>query len=120
MAVVYIQRDAQQQISALRRDLPPVGQEAYWHAIESQQPEVLAFLQAVGPEIENPLASTDLGLARVTEDLIDLLIDQGLIRFTDLPEGAQAKLMERRTRRASLNRLSLLESDGDADPAQLP
>jgi len=55
------------------------------------------------------LSQTDIGLARVLEDLIDVLINRGLIQFTDLPEAAQAKLLERRQTRANLsNRLQLL------------
>jgi hypothetical protein len=34
------------------------------------------------------LIETDLGLARVLEDLIDLLIKKGAFRFTDLPDAA--------------------------------
>lgn len=39
---------------------------------------------------------SDLGLARVLEDLIEVLIDKKLIMFTDFPEGAQKKLLDRR------------------------
>lgn len=61
------------------------------------------------------LAASDAGLARVTEDLIDILITRGVIQFTDFPPAAQAKLLERRQTRATLsNRLRLLD-DGDAD-----
>ena len=35
-------------------------------------------------------------LARVIEDLIDVLIEKKVFMFTDLPEGAQQKLLERR------------------------
>lgn len=60
------------------------------------------------------LAASDAGLARVTEDLIDILITRGVIQFTDFPPAAQAKLLERRQTRATLsNRLKLLD-DGDA------
>lgn len=62
----------------------------------------------------NALSQTDTDLARVLEDLIDVLITRGLIQFTDLPEPAQAKLLERRQTRASLtNRLQLLPDEGD-------
>ena len=57
-------------------------------------------------------ALTDAELARVTEDLIDVLIDRGVIQFTDLPVAAQNKLLQRRQTRATLaNRLSLLGGD---------
>ena len=58
------------------------------------------------------LSSSDAGLARVTEDLIELLIARGVIRFTDLPLAAQNKLLERKETRARLsNSLDLLGDD---------
>jgi hypothetical protein len=66
------------------------------------------------PEKISTLTETDIGLARVLEDVIDVLITRGVIQFTDLPEAAQAKLLERRETRASLaDRLQLLPEDGD-------
>lgn len=60
------------------------------------------------------LADTDAGLARVTEDLIDILINRGVIQFTDFPQAAQAKLLQRRQTRATLSkRLQLLDDDAD-------
>lgn len=73
------------------------------------------------PEVPNPidpsksLAESDASVARVTEDLIDILITRGVIQFTDFPPAAQAKLLQRRHTRETLsNRLKLLD-DGDAD-----
>jgi hypothetical protein len=61
------------------------------------------------------LAESDAGVARITEDLIDILITRGLIQFTDFPPAAQAKLLERRQTRSVLsNRLRLLD-EGDSD-----
>jgi len=66
------------------------------------------------PDVPNSLDQTDIALARVLEDLIDVLITRGHIQFTDLPEAAQAKLLERRQTRASLgHRLDLLSDDND-------
>ncbi len=60
------------------------------------------------------LSQTDVGLARVLEDLIDVLITRGVIQFTDLPLVAQLKLLERRETRANLgDRLDLFSMDGD-------
>jgi hypothetical protein len=60
------------------------------------------------------LSQSDTGLARVLEDVIDVLINRGVIQFTDLPDQAQLKLLERRQTRASLaNRLQLLPDEGD-------
>lgn len=58
------------------------------------------------------LSETDADLVRVLEDLIDVLITRGVIQFTDLPEAAQAKLLERSQTRATLtHRLELLPDD---------
>lgn len=68
------------------------------------------------PDQNNALSQTDTSLVRVLEDLIDVLITRGVIQFTDLPEAAQAKLLERRETRASLqNRLQLFPPDSDND-----
>jgi hypothetical protein len=68
------------------------------------------------PDKANALSQTDTSLVRVLEDLIDVLITRGVIQFTDLPEAAQTKLLERRETRASLNnRLQLLPTDDDSD-----
>ena len=39
-------------------------------------------------------ARSDLGLVRVIEDLIEVLIDKKVIMFNDFPEGAQKKLLD--------------------------
>lgn len=57
------------------------------------------------------LAESDQALIRVVEDLVDTLIAKDLLRFTDLPEAAQAKLLERRSLRRSVNALNLLQDD---------
>ncbi len=60
------------------------------------------------------LNQTDVALVRVLEDLIDALITRGVIQFTDLPQAAQAKLLERRQSRASLaHRLDLMPFGDD-------
>jgi hypothetical protein len=89
---------------------------AGWEAVHGADPGVEEFVREVSGQA-NPLSQTDAGLARVLEDLIDVLINRGLIQFTDLPAAAQAKLLERRQTRASLvNRLELLPDDGDSFP----
>lgn len=59
------------------------------------------------------LAESDQTLIRVVEDLVDTLIRKDLLRFTDLPEAAQAKLLERRTLRRSVSALNLLRDEDD-------
>jgi hypothetical protein len=60
------------------------------------------------------LSQSDAAIARVLEDLIDVLISRGVIQFTDLPAAAQTKLLSRREARARLSdSLQLLPEDSD-------
>ncbi|WP_203594597.1 tryptophan synthase subunit beta like protein [Wenzhouxiangella limi] len=63
-------------------------------------------------EVEK-LRSSDVELARVVEDIINLLTDKGVIQFTDLPEAAQQKLLQRRILRQHIQRLDLVDEDQD-------
>lgn len=113
--MMHIQRDEQGNIIGLLQR-PLTGHEAasgQWLPAEPGDPAVTAFARSLGGSgTLNPLAQTDTDLARVTEDLIDVLIDRGVIQFTDLPAAAQNKLLQRRQTRATLaNRLNLLGGD---------
>ena len=58
------------------------------------------------------LSQSDFELIRVLEDLIDLLVDNDTILFTDLPEAAQNKLLKRKSTRKELYQ-SLLDDEDD-------
>ena len=47
------------------------------------------------------------------EDLVDLLIGKGVINFTELPEGAQMKLLKRQGLRTELSYVAKLFSSDD-------
>jgi len=65
-------------------------------------------------QAEELLSQSDTAIARVLEDLIDVLITRGVIQFTDLPDAAQDKLLSRRQTRARLkDSLQLLPGDGE-------
>lgn len=113
--MIYVKRNAAGVIVAVSREAMPADEAARvgWQAVPGDDPDVVAFGHTIAEDV-NPLSPTDLGLVRVLEDLIELLVDRAVIRFTDLPHAAQAKLMERRGTRAALHRLSLLDGeDGD-------
>ncbi|GAB4301646.1 MAG: hypothetical protein Kow0083_13290 [Methylophaga sp.] len=57
------------------------------------------------------LSASDMALIRVLEDLINTLIDKGVILFTDLPPAAQEKLANRKKIRDKLNDLGNLMGD---------
>jgi hypothetical protein len=98
----YVKRDERGRIVAV--DLQPG---AGLEAVAPASPELLEFMQRAGLE-QSTLQQSDMRLVRVLEDLIDLLIDRDVIRFTDLPLPAQEKLLERRSMRQSLGALNLL------------
>ena len=63
---------------------------------------------------EQQLSQSDTSIVRVLEDLVDVLVQRGVIQFTDLPQAAQDKLMSRQQTRARLqNSLQLLPDEGD-------
>lgn len=102
----YVMRDEAGQITTVNLE-PSEG----FTELPASSPELLDFMHRMGLE-HSTLQQSDMRLVRVLEDLIDLLIDRDVIRFTDLPVPAQEKLMERRSMRQSLGSLNLL---GDYD-----
>lgn len=86
--------------------------------LDAGDPALTAFVGRVAPAASAQaggalaqLESSDLGLIRVLEDLIDTLLAKDVIRFTDLPIPAQNRLLQRRSLRESLNSVSLLDDD---------
>jgi hypothetical protein len=55
----------------------------------------------------------DADLVRVLEDLVHVLIDKGVIALTDLPDHAQAKLLERKSfrDRVARERAAMLDAE---------
>ena len=53
--------------------------------------------------LRRQLAASDSGMARLVEDLVDVLINKGVIKFTDLPAAAGTKYLERQTARERLH-----------------
>ncbi len=102
----YVKRDESGRIITVNLE-PSEG----FEEVPPNSPELIEFINRMGLE-QSTLQQSDMRLVRVLEDLIDLLIDRDVIRFTDLPVPAQEKLMERRSMRQSLGSLNLL---GDYD-----
>lgn len=110
--MLYVKRNAEGHIVALSRDAGAVAGIDGWREADEGAPEVIAFGEAVAGGAD-ALRRSDLGFVRVLEDVIDLLVERSLIRFTDLPPAAQAKLMERRNARADMRSLTLLDDADD-------
>lgn len=82
--------------------------------LSGDHPEVIAFLNGASPDtMRMRLQGTDTEMARITEDLVDVLISRNIINFTDLPIKAQKKLVARQKLRRNLSALANLVSDAD-------
>lgn len=109
--MVYVQRDAEGRL--LRVEHEPFADMTETLAIESEELE--SWLTA-REEVKARLASlkeSDLELVRVLEDVVRVLVEKGVIRYTDLPEVARQKLDQRAVTRAEIEGLSGLLRDDD-------
>jgi len=106
----YVQRDAQ---GLLMR----VEANAYAEATETlpaDNHEIQDwFANQVVENSLKQLKQSDLEMIRVLDDLIQVLTAKGVIRVTDLPPAAQAKLMDRNQAREALGGLSRLIDDDE-------
>lgn len=89
----------------------PVNQEG-WVFVEASSAEYVRFLENA-LAMHDPFRESDIQLARVLEDLISLLIERDLLRFTDFPAPAQKRLIARQNLRKQ-NRMSGLIDDDDS------
>ncbi|PIE25485.1 MAG: hypothetical protein CSA60_00330 [Neptuniibacter caesariensis] len=73
--------------------------------VDIKDKDVLEFLSINNNEFsaEEFLKQSDTVVARIFEDLIDVLISKNIIMFTDLPDMAQQKLLSRKLAR-NINR----------------
>ena len=101
----YVQRDAQGQLIR-------VEAAAYAEATETlpaDHHDIQAwFANAAVENSLKQLKQSDFEMIRVLDDLIQVLTQKGVIRVTDLPAAAQAKLMDRTQAREALGGLSQL------------
>ncbi len=90
----FVKRDEAGKISAVYA----TADEPDLEEVKADDPGLLLFIAEGDADIavKKDMIESDLGLARVLEDLIDLLIEKGTFRFTDLPPAAQQKLLARR------------------------
>lgn len=53
-------------------------------------------------KIRGDLAESDKKMARIGEDILDVLISKGILQMTDLPATAQETISERKSKRGKL------------------
>lgn len=106
VVVAYVRRDASGQIVSVSRHPAP----DHVASGAADRTEVIAFIGGLSPR-KAALLDSDLSLIRALEDLIDVLVQKEILRFTDFPESVQAKLLARRRLRGSPQGLHLLDED---------
>lgn len=91
---------------------PEVNPGQGWEAIEDNPQDYIKFLEK-SLEKSEPFRQSDMQLVRVLEDLINLLIDRSIIRFTDLPMTAQKRLNDRESMRKHTNLTGLIDETSE-------
>jgi hypothetical protein len=103
----FVKRNEQGGIAAVSQ-LPGPGLD---EELASDDLELSAYLGSM-VQAASSLSSTDQDFVRVLEDVVGLLIDKGVILFTDLPDSAQEKIMRRQQLRSELgSKLDLIGDD---------
>ncbi len=105
----YVSRDENGNIVGVFRS--PLGGAS--EELAAEDPELIQFLSDGGSseQLKWELFVSDLLMGRLVEDLIDVLIDKNVMNITDLPQGAQRKLMRRRHLREKMQAADSLLSD---------
>ncbi|MFY0664326.1 MAG: tryptophan synthase subunit beta like protein [Natronospirillum sp.] len=106
---MYVKRNTQGEVIAISRE--PTAEIA--ERVADTDSDVRAFLGDDDDAPTQELAQSDQDMARVLEDVVNLLIERSVIRFTDLPFAAQQKLMNRRALRDQINAVDLLDNEDD-------
>jgi|SRR5690554_3831187 len=81
--------------------------------LPDQAKELDEFMHSSKDHHQKMLIQSDLEMARVLEDVVNLLIERHVIRFTDLPEAAQSKMLSRRHLRNRNKEIDLLDDGED-------
>ena len=107
----YVQRNADGQLTRVQAE----ASAGFTETLPTGHPELQAWFanEAVSSSLKQ-LKQSDLDMIRVLDDLIQVLTDKGVIRITDLPPEAQAKLMDRSQAREALGGLSHLVEEDEA------
>lgn len=107
----FVTRDEAGRIAAVS-DAPEVGVN---EELAADDPELVEFLKTQGlssaEAVRQRLAESDLQMVRLVDDLIDLLMEKGVIRFTDLPQAAGQKYLQRQLARKHLQSSFIVEAD---------
>ena len=107
----YVQRSEQGEITSLNDS--PSNDNNEW--LDNDHVDVLDFLQQGrrASALKQSLDASDVEMARVMEDVIDILMEKQVFVFTELPEPVQDKLNKRKQLREDVNALTNLIAEED-------
>jgi len=107
--MLYVERTGDGKIIALHSSPHPNAGEQK----SIMDEEILDFLhKTISADSRKLLLSlSDMGIIRLLEDLIDLLIQKNVIFFTELPEQAQERITERKRIREKMASQDLMVDD---------
>ena len=108
----YVKRDAEGAVVAVYHQ--PVEEGLDQVSVDDPGLGVFLHHTLLDLTVNRHWTESDLGLTRVVEDMVDMLIERGVFLFTDLPEPAQKKLLERRGLRKEFAYMDTLFGDDDA------
>ena len=110
----FVKRDEDGKVIGVHMTMAEDGLEE----VDTDNPDLCAFLHEnlLDAVVKRHWLESDLAMVRGIEDLVDALIEKGVIMFTDLPEMAQAKLRKRFGLRKEFSYMeTLFANDGDDD-----
>ncbi|NQZ31264.1 MAG: hypothetical protein HRU06_08295 [Oceanospirillaceae bacterium] len=98
--MLYASRNVEGKIISIS-DAPSSSSEA----IDNNHPDVRKFFSTHNEDFspDSFLDDSDVKIARILDDLVDLLVKKNIIMFTELPSEAQKKLLSRRVVRSLLH-----------------
>ena len=107
--MLYVKRDDAGNIIGLHNKPEPGAEEQK----SIMDEEILEFLNRnidADPRV-HLLSLSDIGIIRILEDLINLLVRKNIILFTELPEEAQEKIRNRKRLREKISPDHLMVDD---------
>lgn len=107
--MLYIERNSEGKIVSISQQ----GNKPDAEVKSAIDEELLQFLAENGDSDfwVKILSISDLGIIRILEDLVDVLVAKNLIMYTDLPVDAQEKIRERKKVREQMESESLVVDD---------
>ncbi len=106
----FVSRNSNGAITGVFSKPTPIAQER----LDSDDSELRRYLESgESQEVRDELAASDREMARIVEDLVEVLITKNIVNFTDFPPEAQKKLLRRQSLRQNLSTLKNLIDDDD-------